>query len=171
MIKPVNVLDILSSDIKRKAKRYFLFISRSLPWVLGLLMGVCFFASKSQQAIGTVNITGIVNNFIETQAKSGLSNEDLRTNVQLFGKNLEKIMHRVSTKNKVVLFPAEAVIAGAKDYTLEVQQQLPMSKQLVPEALKSNGTNLSSGKISEDIIPKKMISEEMVLPTAGLNDN
>ena len=81
----------------------------------------CRFQTSS---IGVVNITGIVDKFVQAEAKNNLLPEELKKRVQIFGTSLEKVLHDISVKKRVVLMPSEAVIAGAKDYTQEVQKLL-----------------------------------------------
>lgn len=78
--------------------------------------------------IGTVNITGIVDQFIKLQTKQNLPADETKKRVQEFGVVLEKIMHDLSAKQHVVLMPAEAVIVGATDYTPVVQKYLSAAK-------------------------------------------
>lgn len=103
--------------IKRSS---FLFVY--ITWIMLIIFLIYL---GPQQRIGVVNISGIVNEFVTAQAKSGLSKEDLKKNIQVFGTALEKVMHNISLKKHLVLMPAEAVIVGAKDYTQEVLQALP----------------------------------------------
>lgn len=103
--------------------------SRFIPWILLAITATCLLYAAcpfQRQHIGVVNISGIVDEFIKNQAKAGLSPEELKKNVKTFGASLEKVMHDISAKENVVLMPAEAVISGAKDYTQEVQQLLPL---------------------------------------------
>lgn len=74
--------------------------------------------------IGVVNITGIVDEFVKTEAKNILPPEELKRRVQIFGTSLEKVLRGISIKKRVILMPSEAVIAGAKDYTQEAQKLL-----------------------------------------------
>jgi hypothetical protein len=74
--------------------------------------------------IGTVNITGMVNAFVKSQANLNLPSNELNEKVKVFGKNLEASLHEVANEKKVVLLPSEAVIAGGVDYTDYVKQRL-----------------------------------------------
>jgi len=78
--------------------------------------------------IGTVNITGLVDQFVKSQAKENLSHEEAKKRVQVFGGELEKTMRIISVKQNLILLPSEAVITGAKDYTDMVQKHLPPNK-------------------------------------------
>jgi hypothetical protein len=96
-----------------------------------LVIAITFFLLRSFQAtspIGVVNITGIVDQFIKTQAKENISAIELKKSVLVFGANLEKTLHELSNKKHVVLMPAEAVIAGATDYTPTVLKSLNVNK-------------------------------------------
>jgi hypothetical protein len=79
---------------------------------------------KTDPKIGTVNITGIVNDFVKSQASAHLSEQETKIKVEAFGKNLEKTLHQLAEDKHLVLFPSEAVIAGANDYTSYVVQEM-----------------------------------------------
>lgn len=74
--------------------------------------------------IGTVNITGIVDQFVKSQAKEKLPATELKKRIEVFSTKLAQTMHVLSSKQNIVLMPAEAVIAGATDYTPTVQKYL-----------------------------------------------
>jgi len=82
--------------------------------------------------IGVVNITGIADEFIKTQSKSNISPEELKKQVHMFAKSLEKGLQVIGVKKNAVLMPAEAVITGAKDYTQEVRRYLTKANLNIP---------------------------------------
>lgn len=124
------------------------FLYKARPWLLPLgviIVITYFFIPQPMPSIGVVNITGIINDFVATESKAATSPENLRIKVRLFGNALEKIVHDISVKKRIVLMPSEAVIAGAKDYTEEVQILLaraiknsPQEKQNLPQDSKKD---------------------------------
>ena len=129
---------IFSKENLHKAKPWF--------WLLGVMVIVIyFFIPRPMPAIGVVNITGIINDFVTTESKANISPEDLRIKVRFFGNALEKIVQDISARKRMVLMPSEAVIAGAKDYTEEVQtllakalKKIPQDKQNLPQGNKND---------------------------------
>lgn len=120
-----------------------------------------------KQTIGTVNITGIVNSFITTQAKNNISHADLKQSVKDFGSALEKTMIHLSNKKHIVLLPAEAVITGAKDYTQEIQNLLPMPKQQV-QAISSRAAPIKPVETSAPNLIKQCLPHEanQIIPSS-----
>ena len=102
--------------------------------------------------IGVVNITGIVNEFVNNKNQSNLSQAELKRQVRLFGESLEKTLRAVGVKNRLVLMPAEAVITGAQDYTQEVQQQLSQAILL--------GSNSNSQEAGREAIQSQTIENK-----------
>jgi hypothetical protein len=75
-------------------------------------------------AIATVNVTGIVREFVQSQTKLNLPPKALEQHVKSFGHQLESTLKTLSNEYHVILMPQEAVIAGAQDLTPLVRQQL-----------------------------------------------
>ena len=98
---------------------------------------------NQKKHIGVVNITGIVDEFVRSQAQRDLSQQQIKENVKKFGEELEKVVHDLSDKKRAVLFPSEAVIAGATDYTDEVQKDLSSLILQLPEP----NTGISKGEL------------------------
>jgi hypothetical protein len=132
---------MLNLNLLNRALNRFFYKTRLWFVPLGLIVVVtCFFIPRPMPSIGVVNITGIINDFVATESKAAISPTDLRAKVKLFGNTLEKIVNDISVKKRIVLMPSEAVIAGAKDYTEEVQILLaraiknsPQEKQRLPQ--------------------------------------
>lgn len=133
MNKFYQVLVLLSKKITKQSMAqkllYLIAIMACLFLMIATISAFLGLGVFQRQIIGTVNITGIVNNFITTQAKNNISSDDLKQSVKDFGLALEKTMVSVSNKKHIVLLPAEAVITGAKDYTQEIQNLLPIPKK------------------------------------------
>ena len=100
--------------------------------IILIIISLSIYDYYNKTRIGSVNITGIADEFIKVQAQSGVSPEELKKRVQTFGISLEKILHDLGAKKRVVLMPAEAIITGAKDYTQEVQQALSKALKTLP---------------------------------------
>lgn len=135
--------------------------------------------------IGVVNITGIVNEFVNNKNQSNLSQAELKRQVRLFGESLEKTLRAVGVKNRLVLMPAEAVITGAQDYTQEVQQQLSQAillgsnsnsqetQETGRQATQSQATDKIENKpqeqecqiLSQEISSKELPNEVQLEPT------
>lgn len=97
--------------------------------ILGLLstafmMLIIYFIAPQKPAIATVDVTRMVNQFVQAQIKLNLPKQELQQRVKTFGAQLETTLNAVAKKQKVVLVPSEAVIAGGKDLTPLVQKDL-----------------------------------------------
>jgi hypothetical protein len=79
------------------------------------------------QKIGTVNVTGILDQFIKENANKTVSSDQLKMKVHLFGQTLEETLQVISKKEHVLLLPREAVVVGSTDYTPLVTEQLKNS--------------------------------------------
>ena len=77
-----------------------------------------------QKKIATVNITKIIKQFTQTEAKKSISEEALKNETKTFGKHLEEALKTFSRKHHLILVPTEAVIAGCDDYTNVIMQVL-----------------------------------------------
>ncbi len=74
--------------------------------------------------IGTVNITGLIDQFIKEESKKNVSSVLLKDHIRLFSQQLETTIQSISKQKQVVLVPREAVLAGSKDYTALVETHL-----------------------------------------------
>jgi hypothetical protein len=79
------------------------------------------------QKIGTVNVTGILDQFIKENTNKAISSDQLKMKVHLFGQTLEETLQVISKKEHVLLLPREAVMAGSMDYTPVVTEHLKKS--------------------------------------------
>ena len=82
-----------------------------------LVLIITHFISQPTKKIVTVNITGIVNQFIKDETHKNLPNETIEKEVKNFGNKLESTMKQYANQHNLVLLPSEAVIAGSTDYT------------------------------------------------------
>ena len=102
--------------------------------VIQLLMGMIgaaivigialLFSHQPRAAIGTVNITGLIDQFIQSQAKLPLSAGAMKERVHQFGKKLEDVTKEIADERRITLLPSEAVIEGGIDYTAEAGQRI-----------------------------------------------
>lgn len=120
MLSPTGLLRSLIND-KSLQRKIALWCSISIAL---MLMAYLLTHFTSSEKIGKVNITGIVNQFVQSQIKVNESDTLRKKHIKVFGHQLELILQKISTSEHVVLLPSEAVIAGAKDYTDAVQQEL-----------------------------------------------
>jgi hypothetical protein len=94
----------------------------------GALLILCLYhICIPYQKIGTVNVTGILDQFIKENATKTISPNQLKMKVHLFGQTLEKTLQVLSKEEHVLFLPREAVIAGSMDYTSIVTRQLKKS--------------------------------------------
>lgn len=121
-------MNIHNTDFNFNAAYAFLFGMLGALMVLTLMH---FFMSPERK-IAKVNVTAIVAQFIQQESAKHLSEVDLKSEVQLFGKQLEKNLQQMAKTNHLVLLPSEAVIAGVPDDTVIIQRTL---KGLSDEAI------------------------------------
>lgn len=97
-----------------------------LAGILGAMTvyGVMYFHKENPCMIGAVNITGIVDQFVKQESAKNLPPEKLEMEIRKFGKTLESELKQFALENHLVLFPAEAVIAGSRDYTRLVRDEM-----------------------------------------------
>lgn len=86
-------------------------------------------ALPHQPTVVTVNVTGLVNNYITQLAKSDLTPEQTKAQITDFSQRLESALQRLSEKDHVIVFPSQAILAGAPDQTAELVK-LMQSKQV-----------------------------------------
>lgn len=67
--------------------------------------------------IATVNITGLVNQFIQQESQKNVPPDRLKQEIKEFGHRLERNLKQLAAQKKLILLPNEAVIAGSHDVT------------------------------------------------------
>jgi hypothetical protein len=77
--------------------------------------------------IGTVNITGIVDQFVKQESNKNVPPDKLKKEVKAFGRQLETDLTKFSKRYHVVLMPSEAIIAGSEDYTVYFHHKIASS--------------------------------------------
>ena len=99
------------------------FITQLLTGMLGAaLLFILFHLIEPSQPIATVDVTGMINRFIKSEVAAKLPAEQMQKQVQLFGNTLENTLHTIVREQQVILLPKEAVIAGAKDLSAQVNR-------------------------------------------------
>ena len=95
---------------------------------LGMVVGFLFFLilrwMMLPPTLGTVDVNKILQQFIQTQTHSSLSTSQLKKEVTFFSNALESTLQHVAQKNHVLLMPQAAVLAGGKDFTQIVVDDL-----------------------------------------------
>ncbi len=117
----------MSNIISKLPAFLFSVTTRSLiAGMLGaaIMLLIVHFTLATPQRIATVDITGIVNQFVQSQAKLNLPPRKLQQRVNRFGHQLQLALNQVAQQHHVVLLLQEAVVADAEDLTPVVQQQL-----------------------------------------------
>ncbi len=101
-------------------------VSEIIAGMLGavIILFILHIIEPQPKRMGTVNITGIVNQFVKSQAKQDLPPKVLQQRVNDFGKQLQTVLDDIARKQQVVLLVQEAVISGSQDYTDEVKNRL-----------------------------------------------
>ena len=101
----------------------------SLQLLLGmlgadLLLMLLHVISPPSKPIVTVDVATIIQRFVKAEADTKLPPEQLKAHVNTFGKALDETLKTTASDGKLVLLPKEAVIAGAKDITPDIQKKL-----------------------------------------------
>lgn len=82
----------------------------------------------SYAKIVTVDVTGLANNYLSELAKSNLSPDESKAEIADFSARLTGAIKSVSEDEQVIVLPAQAVLAGAKDETPVVVELMKTSK-------------------------------------------
>lgn len=73
----------------------------------------------------TVDVTGLIHDFVKTESTVVASPAQHQASVRLFSQELDGVLQRISEEKGVILVPKEAVIAGmVPDVTSEVKKDL-----------------------------------------------
>ncbi len=101
------------------------FIGQLFVGMLGAAMlFILFHLIEPSKPVVTADVTGIINRFIKSEISAKLPAEQKQKQVQLFGTLLENTLHNFANNKQVILLPKEAVIAGAKDVTGQIEGRL-----------------------------------------------
>lgn len=94
-------------------------VSSMLGGIMGatlILMGSHFLFPAPR--IATVNLTGLIDRFIQTESSKHLPQDVMQQDIKTFGMQLEKELHQAALDQHLILLPSEAVIAGAPNVSL-----------------------------------------------------
>jgi len=101
--------------------------------VLGLVgwgvSGLFMFFVNHMPQIATVDIAAITEQFIKQEAQKNLSPKEKQEAIQTFSHTLEESIEKLSTTKSLVIFPKEAVLKGAKDYTPDLKQMMHLESK------------------------------------------
>jgi len=86
------------------------------------LFVITHFLVISPPTIGTVNVSGIIEQFIRQESRKNLPQEILKKEVHKFGVLLDQVVKTYAKQHNVSLFLREAVVAGGRDYTSEINK-------------------------------------------------
>ena len=75
--------------------------------------------------IGRVRLDDLAAEYVGQASRMDASDEDVAASARAWAQDLELALYRVAERHGVVLLPAEAVAAGAPDYTGEVRSAMP----------------------------------------------
>ncbi|MEM2160757.1 MAG: TrbI F-type domain-containing protein, partial [Candidatus Nitrosotenuis sp.] len=96
----------------------------SVSIILSLVIFTLAGNLSTKSTIATVDITGIVQQFVQSQAKLNLPKSELQKRVNTFGHQLETTLQTLSHEKHLIIMPEEAVLAGSIDLTSLVKQKL-----------------------------------------------
>ena len=97
----------------------------SIVWML--ILGLMFFLYPHKHVdtnLVMVDVQGITDHFIHDQASKNYDEATLRRHVKAFSQRLDRSLNRLAAQNKVIIVPREAVLAGGKDLTGLIVEQL-----------------------------------------------
>lgn len=126
-----NIKNMKSEKVQVKTQNCFQSrLTGSGKVLAGLIIGMLLMLAAviafypRQPQIAVVDINKIVNEYAKNIAEKKLSTEKMKQEVSEFGVKLEKELVTTSRKQDLVLLPSEAVLAGAKDLTNNMQKKL-----------------------------------------------
>lgn len=106
----------------------FLKQPRLYPWAVSvvtcLLMGSFFQELRPDEKVATVDVTGLVNQFVKAELASHKPKDAMEQDVKHFSHTLETALKEMAEQKQVVILPKEAVITGAIDLTPKINQTL-----------------------------------------------
>ncbi len=133
-MKPLPLLrgSLIMSNLVIKLKNLLFSVTASqvVAGMLGavLILGITQIAVVKPERIATVNVTFLVNRFIQSQTKLNLPPKELQKRVNDFGRQLQTTLDKVAQKRHVILMMQEAAVAGTEDLTPVVEKQLMQSQ-------------------------------------------
>lgn len=83
-----------------------------------------FHVLEPPRSIATVDVSGMINRFVKTTTDAKLPPDQLQKRVNAFGHALDSTLKKMVRERQLVLLPKEAVIAGAKDISRDVEAKI-----------------------------------------------
>lgn len=99
----------------------------SVAFIAGMIGAVLIqfvFIKERSVAIATVNITGMVQSYIKETSSQTITAQEKKERIKQFANLLNQSIEKLAHDKHVVLFPSEAVIAGANDLTQQTQEMI-----------------------------------------------
>lgn len=104
---------------------------KKYKWALSTgIISVAFILSLMSKEINptsrvaTININAIMMKYVQTQAKATIDSDVLQKDTKAFVKQLEHEIQTLSKNKNITLFVSEAILAGASDYTPELESRV-----------------------------------------------
>lgn len=83
-----------------------------------------YIAKNISNKIVSVDMQSIVSDFLDRQKDKKLSSDDINNVATIFADNLESAIEKKATSEGLVIIPKQAVVAGGRDITLELKEEL-----------------------------------------------
>lgn len=83
-----------------------------------------YIAKVSQDKIVTIDVSPILSSFIEGQKNTRLSSDEIDESTLKFAERLEKVIKNKAKEQGLIIVPKQAVIAGSRDYTKVIQDEV-----------------------------------------------
>lgn len=72
----------------------------------------------------TVNITGMISQYVKTLAKANLTQEQMMQQVTTFAKDVQLVIKNTAQKKHWMIMPSQAVLSGGHDVTPLIQKEV-----------------------------------------------
>ncbi|MBP9777569.1 MAG: TrbI F-type domain-containing protein [Rickettsiaceae bacterium] len=105
-------------------KKYFFITIISVGLVLSVVLPQSNVFTKKHPAVVSVDIRDILNTFISNTQKKNLNSEQVNHDVEEFSNKLSQYIKDKAEQENIIIVTKQAVLAGAKDYTPKIKQEL-----------------------------------------------
>lgn len=92
--------------------------------LVGLIIELWSPAALNKPEIVTVNITGMINQYVKTLAKANLTQDQMMQQVSTFAKDIQLVIKETSKKHHWMIMPSQAVLSGGHDVTPMIQKEV-----------------------------------------------
>jgi len=94
-----------------------------LPTVLSVTvsLAIFYFSQSKQPQIVSVDLKGILQEFVVSTAATKMEGDELSKHVQDYTKKLEELTKALAEQENFIIVPKNAVLAGGRDITAEVK--------------------------------------------------